>query len=136
MSLHDSEVEHRDDVECLCEECREELAMSATARVGLELFHGRRHPHEKLEDWGSQGPVFLVDYVHVTYLWDIKLGIREPAGDGDLERVEDLIYYDGIYYGDWSVFPAALLEKDAELKARLTTYRAEKATPPKQTKEV
>ena len=105
-------------------------------KVALELFHGRTTPDEHLEDWGRRGPVFLVDYVHVTYLWDIKLGIPEPAGDGDLERVEDLIYYDGVYYGDWSVFPAALLEEDVELKARLTTYDAKKATPPKQAREV
>lgn len=98
------------------------------AKVALELFHGRRDPEEQLEEWGSQGPVFLVDYVHVTYLCDIKLGIPEPAGDGDLRFVEDLVYYDGIYYGDWSVFSPDILEADQ--RARIVDYDATKAQPP------
>lgn len=102
--------------------------MDAQRKVALELFHGRRDPDENLECWGSQGPVFLVDYVHVTYLCDMKLGIPEPAGDGDLHFVEDLVYYDGVYYGDWSVFSPAIL--DAEQKARVTDYDAAKATRP------
>ena len=57
-------------------------------KVAIELFHGRRHPEERLDNWGSQGPVFLVDYVHVTYAGDFKLGLPEPAGDGDLHYVE------------------------------------------------
>jgi hypothetical protein len=99
--------------------------MDAPRKVALELFHGRRDPSENLDAWGSQGPVFLVDYVHVTYLCDIKLGIPEPAGDGDLHFVEDLVYYDGVYYGDWSVFSPVIL--DDEQKARVADYDAAKA---------
>ena len=101
-------------------------------QVALELFHGRSDPEEQLETWGSQGPVFLVDYVHVTYLCDIKLGIPEPAGDGDLRFVEDLVYYDGAYYGDWSVFSPDILEADQ--RARVAEYDANKAQPPQRTK--
>ena len=101
-----------------------------SANVAIQLFHGRSSPDEDLEDWGSQGPVFLVHYVHVTYRYDIKLGIDEPAGDGDLHFVDDLVYYDGCFYGDWSVFPAALLEEEPELKNRLTTYDPRKAIAP------
>ena len=97
-------------------------------KVAIELFHGRTTPDEKLEGWGRQGPVFLVEYVHVTYLTCLKLGIPEPAGDGDLRFVQDLVYYDGIYYGDWSVFAPELL--DAEQRSRLTEYDPAKATPP------
>lgn len=97
-------------------------------KVAIELFHGRKSPDEQLDDWGTQGPVFLVDYVHVTYLCDIKLGIPEPNGDGDLRFVEDLVYYDGAYYGDWSVFSPAIL--DAEQKARITEFVHSKAEPP------
>ena len=96
-------------------------------QVALQLFHGRTSPTEQMERWGTQGPVFLVDYVHVTYRSDIKLGIPEPAGDGDLKIVDDLVYYDGDYYGDWSVFPAALLNEEPELRARLTTFDPKKA---------
>jgi hypothetical protein len=106
-----------------------------SAEVALELFHGRSSPDEHLDTWGTQGPVFLVRYVHVTYLCDIKLGIDEPAGDGDLHFVKDLVFYDGCYYGDWSVFPASLLESDAELKSRLTTYAPRKAIAPETTQK-
>jgi hypothetical protein len=103
--------------------------------VALELFHGRSRPDEQLDTWGSQGPVFLVRYVHVTYLCDIKLGIDEPAGDGDLHFVEDLVYYDGCYYGDWSVFPTSLLERESHLKTRVAAYDPRKATVPEGTEE-
>ena len=99
-----------------------------SAQVAIELFHGRKSPDEQLEAWGTQGPVFLVDYVHVTYLSDIKLGIPEPAGDGDLRFVGDLVFYDGIYYGDWSVFSPAIL--DDEQKARVIEFDHFKAEPP------
>jgi hypothetical protein len=103
--------------------------------VALELFHGRSRPNEQLEGWGSQGPVFLVRYVHVTYLCDIKLGIDEPAGDGDLHFIEDLIYYDEHYYGDWSVFPTALLDNEPDLKTRVARYDSRKATAPDRTRK-
>lgn len=102
--------------------------MGARAKVAIELFHGRTSPDEHLETWGRQGPVFLVDYVHVTYLCDIKLGIPEPAGDGDLHFVEDLVYYDGVYYGDWSVFSPEIL--DEEQKTRVTEYDPARASRP------
>ena len=97
-------------------------------KVAIELFHGRTSPDEQLETWGRQGPVFLVEYVHVTYCGDIKLGLPEPAGDGDLHYVDDLVYYDGIYYGDWSVFPQALLRREAEISARVVRFDSALAT--------
>ena len=106
-----------------------------SAKVAIEMFHGRTSPDQDLDTWGSQGPVLLVDYVHVTYLCQIKLGIPQPAGDGDLHFVDDLVYYDRVYYGDWSVFPAELLEREPELKNRLTTYDPQKATLPATRKE-
>ena len=99
-------------------------------KVALELFHGRTSPDQDLDSWGSQGPVFLVDYVHVTYLCDIKLGLPEPAGDGDLTFVEDLVFYDGMYYGDWSVFPAELAASSPELAARIIAFDPTKAALP------
>ena len=57
-----------------------------------------------MNDWGSDGPVFgPFDFVHVTYAFHVKLG--KPDSDCDeLFGFEDMIYYDGVYYGDWSVF--------------------------------
>jgi hypothetical protein len=104
--------------------------MAGEEKVAIELFHGRTSPDEHLDTWGRQGPVFIVSYVHVTYLCDIKLGIPEPAGDGDLHFVSDLVYYDGIYYGDWSVFPVDLLKRDRELAGRVQAYVASKAARP------
>ena len=98
-------------------------------KVAIELFHGRTSPEEHLDNWGSRGPVFLVDYVHVTYLCDIKLGIDHPNGDGDLRFIEDLVYYDGVYYGDWSVFPTALLATEPELAGRIVPFAHSKADP-------
>ena len=102
-----------------------------STKVALELFHGRARPDQDLDAWGTQGPVFLVDYVHVTYLCDIKLGIPEPAGDGDLHFDDDLVFYDGAYYGDWSVFPAELAESDHSLSTRIATFEPAKAEVPR-----
>lgn len=101
-------------------------------QIAIQLFHGRRSPSEEIDNWGTQGPVFLVDYVHVTYRSDIKLGIPQPAGDGDLRFHEDLVFYDEIYYGDWSVFPAALIQADEALAHRVETYDKHKAQLPKE----
>lgn len=99
-------------------------------KVALELFHGQKRPEEELDDWGFQGPVLLVDYVHVTYCGDLKLGLSLPEGDGELSFVDDLVYYDGGYYGDWSVFPEALLQSEPQLAARLVPFEATKAVRP------
>lgn len=105
-----------------------ELRRKEEPKVALELFHGRTDPAQNLESWGEPGPVFLVQYAHVTYLSDLKLN-----DDGDeLSFVEDLVYYDGRYYGDWSVFPVELLDhKDnADLKARVQEFDRAKAARP------
>lgn len=97
------------------------------SKVGLVLFHGREAPEGEMERMGSPGPVFLVDYVHTTYHADIKLGIPEPAGDGELTIVEDVVYYDGLYYGDWSVFPATLIDREPGLRDRVVPFDPQKA---------
>ncbi|NOT32991.1 MAG: hypothetical protein HOP12_02350 [Candidatus Eisenbacteria bacterium] len=99
-------------------------------KVALQLFHGRKDPTEDMDDWGEKGPVFLVDYVHVTYRSDLKLGIPSPAGDGDLKFVDDLVFYDGRYYGDWSVFPASLIRVEDELAHRVQPFDPQKARLP------
>lgn len=100
------------------------------ACVALQLTHGRVHPDEQLSQWGSDGPVFLVSYVHVTYAGSLRLGLPEPPGDGELHYVEDLLFYDGRYYGDWSVLPASEVERDPGLQALVQPYDAQKASLP------
>ena len=68
--------------------------------VYIELLHGRKTPDEVMDDFGPDGPVFgPFEWVHTTYGCDIKLG-----DDGELQDKDGLVYYDGMWYGDWSVF--------------------------------
>ena len=72
----------------------------------FRLFHGRVLLDKNMEDWGTDGPVFgpLV-FVHTTYRDTIHLGFASQNRDPrDLYVVEDCVYYDGAYYGDWSAF--------------------------------
>ena len=72
--------------------------------VYLRLFHGRKHPNDHPEDWGSDGPVFgPLQYVHFTYHTYIHLGLSDAA-NVDLRYVQDMVHYDGVYYSDWSIF--------------------------------
>ncbi len=84
----------------------------------IELFHGRTDPKEELEDWGSPGPIFgPLQFVHTTYACHIKFNYAdESQRHGWLNVTEDFVYYDGVYYGDWSVFT----ELSDDLKERLT----------------
>ncbi|PKP99097.1 MAG: hypothetical protein CVT74_08935 [Alphaproteobacteria bacterium HGW-Alphaproteobacteria-13] len=101
----------------------------------LHLYHGRKDPDEDLEDWGSDGPVIgPLAYVHTTYMCDIKFaaapdvmdrffpavmadwrerGLSNVAGpqcDWRLTIFNDYVEYDGVYYGDWTVFAATSAE--------------------------
>ncbi|HEV2327638.1 MAG TPA: hypothetical protein VGY56_02490 [Verrucomicrobiae bacterium] len=96
--------------------------------VYLELFHGRKTKDEELDDWGTPGPIFgPLAYVHTTYQDHIKF---EQNGDWhELWLAEGMIFYDGMWYGDWTVF--ALDGKDEvqlrEIKSRLASYEESKS---------
>ena len=98
----------------------------------LELFHGRPDPSQEMDDWGEPGPIFACpNYVHTTYACDIKLG--EIGGQYcDLKISQDgLVYYDGMWYGDWSVFvPDEKTRQSSEFTKRLAWFDPAKATPP------
>ena len=95
--------------------------------IYIELFHGRRSPTEELNDWGVQGPVFgPLGHVHTTYSNEIKLGAADGDLIGELHTINDMIYYDGWYYGDWSVFGEECLGADG----KLATYSESAAEPP------
>ena len=87
----------------------------------LHMFHGRNHPEEKLDNWGFDGPVLRIEGFHVTYLTTFRIAVPEqvdPTQDWhDLTFVDDLLYYGGKYYGDWSIHAAGqepTLEAHAE----------------------
>lgn len=74
----------------------------------LRLFHGRKDPNQDMDDWGEDGPCFKIEYAHVTYMGSIKINV--DGEDGELYTVGDLVYYDDMYYGDWSVFHDGALQ--------------------------
>ena len=47
-------------------------------------------------------------FVHTNYACRVKLGRLDGSCD-ELIIYEDMLYYDGCYYGDWSVFCKKLL---------------------------
>lgn len=81
-----------------------------TPGMYLQLLHGRKSPDEQLDDWGPDGPCFgPLSWVHITYLTSINVGVSEQSigpmvGAPDpMYFVDDLLYYDGMYYGDWEL---------------------------------
>ena len=95
----------------------------------LELFNGRKDPNEELDDWGTQGPVFgPLLFVHTVHGFHIRLGDPESQDVlGDFILKDDMVYYDGIHYSDFSVFPQETFEKEREhLESRLVPYDEEK----------
>lgn len=98
----------------------------------LELFHGRRSPGRRspdgaLDDWGAEGPLFgPLTWVHTTYASHVKLGYGHEMED--LFVVEGCLYYDGMYYGDWSAFTLSDVEA-ASYGDRLQPYDETKADP-------
>lgn len=69
----------------------------------LHLYHGRLTVDEQLEDWGTDGEYFAIEGFHATY----KQVFSFLPKDGDyycyMEFVDDLFYYDGVYYGDFEI---------------------------------
>ena len=86
----------------------------------LRLWHGHRHPDEQLDSWGEDGPIFgPFPFFHMTYGCENKFG-----DDGYcLNLVEEFVYYDGMYYGDWSFCD----QLDESMRSRLVTFDSSKA---------
>lgn len=93
----------------------------------IRLFHGRTDPKQNMDDWGSDGPVFgPYQFVHTTYAYHIKLGRKDDNCD-ELFIYEDMLYYDGVYYGDWSVFGDEVFK---ESHFQIADFQQEKAKLP------
>jgi len=69
----------------------------------ITLLHGRKTPSEEMDDKGSQGPAFG-PYSELYSIYGHSLLFLRSDGESDEFTVIDgLIYYDGVYYGDWVV---------------------------------
>lgn len=82
-----------------------------TPGMYLRLFHGRENPGADMYDWGFDGPILgPLNFVHTTYGDNIKVEFASGANRRGLEEnlhfdlFEDMIEFEGNYYGDWSVF--------------------------------
>ena len=68
-----------------------------------------------MDDWGFDGPAIgPINWCHTTYASDVKIQF-EAAADGaryfgvtdnefQMKIVGDLLVFDGVYYGDWTVY--------------------------------
>lgn len=93
----------------------------------IELFHGRKDKEQDMDDWGSTGPVFgPLCYAHTTYGNEIKLG-KDGDEYGVLRVNDGMVYYNGIWYGDWSVFHASTFAESTDLQTRLQQFEEERA---------
>jgi len=70
----------------------------------LHLFHGREDPEKQMDNWGENGPVFRIDGLHVTYGHTIHVRPALHAEWEDFILQDSMILYNGMWYGDWSVF--------------------------------
>jgi hypothetical protein len=76
-------------------------------KMYLRLYHGRHDPAQEMNDWGFVGPTFgpLSWYVH-TYCCTFRIHGEGSMDELWLPRHDDMIHWDGCYYGDMEVFIA------------------------------
>lgn len=87
--------------------------------LSVRLFHGRKHPDEKLDDWGFDGPCLgPFSGVHLTYQ---HVGVfAEHEERLAIPHVEDLLFYGGGYFGDASIRSVSEQPPTAQIDERLT----------------
>ena len=72
-------------------------------------------------------------FVHTTYASDIKLSGNTNTPQY-LSILRDMVYYNGMWYGDWSVFPTSTFEAEPGLQKRHLNFDMTKATIPEDIK--
>lgn len=92
----------------------------------LKLFHGRKDPNEQLDDWGSDGPIFgPYNFIHTVYVSHLFMEKHHCESHELWLHHGDMICYDGVYYGDWSVFTEEIFKN--EDSSRLQPFDQAKA---------
>lgn len=92
----------------------------------LKLFHGRASPDEKLDGWGEEGPIFgPFPFFHTVYGSEITFDAEQAH---TLPIIDDFVFYDGMFYGDWSVYDGPV---DAADESRLTEFEAGRTQVPR-----
>jgi hypothetical protein len=78
----------------------------------LRLYHGRTDPDEQMDDWGFVGPTFgpLACYVH-TYCCTFRMHSECSTEEIWLDKFDDMIRWDGRFYGDMEIFIAKVADK-------------------------
>lgn len=75
--------------------------------LAVHLFHGRKDPDMDMDDWGEDGPcIGPFHWFHTTYDCHVRAGRADPpytTWEITDSMHGDMIYYDGMFYGDWSV---------------------------------
>jgi hypothetical protein len=108
----------------------------------LAAYHGRESVDRQMDDWGSSGPLFgpLIS-CHTTYARLIRLQFESASDEARLFRAiefphpqhlrleQDLILYNGVYYGDWSLFVAGPDDCDLPADTFRQAARREPAPP-------
>ena len=83
-----------------------------TVGTYLTLWHGRKSVDENLSDWGSNGPTFgPFEEVTITYASHVKCATG--AKTLWFNFTGDVIEFDGVYYGDFTIFAGIDAHADA-----------------------
>jgi hypothetical protein len=114
--------------------------------VFLRLYHGRESLDEDMDGWGLNGPIFgPITHVHVVYMSNLFFTLQyisentyDPSDlakdpgllDCSLTIVEDLVYYNGIYYGDWEITMASTAVQTTPFKPAHAYYPLPRRAPP------
>jgi hypothetical protein len=76
-------------------------------KLYLHLYHGRKDPAEEMQNWGFDGPTFgPLCNVGMTYFESIRYCRSKMDDDFGLTVRNDLIAWDGSWYGQFTVFIA------------------------------
>jgi hypothetical protein len=80
---------------------------NVTTITAIEVTIGRHDPNEQMDDWGFDGPTFgpLSCYVQ-TYCRTFRIYAECDDNELWLDTHDDMIRWDGCFYGDFEVFVA------------------------------
>jgi hypothetical protein len=96
------------------------------ALVYLKLFSGRRSIDEQMRTFGTPGPV-LGPFPFMQTAYGDRMKFDRSVV---VELVQGLIYYDGTFYGGWSVIDGDTVCRSEDLQQRLETFEPSKAVQP------